>query len=60
MCFDSKEGLVECPIYNRELLEPGHNFNGPAIVEQLDSTTVVYPGQKAKVDDYLNIVIDIA
>ena len=60
VCFDSKEGLVECPIYNRELLEPGHNFNGPAIVEQLDSTTVVYPGQKAKVDDYLNIVIDIA
>ncbi len=59
VCFDSKNGLIECPIYDRDLLEPGHQFDGPAIVEQLDSTTVVYPSQRAKVDDYLNIVIDV-
>ncbi len=60
VCFDSSRGLEPCPVYDRALLEPGHRFNGPAIVDQLDSTTVVYPGQRARVDDYLNIIIDIA
>ncbi len=60
VCFDSSAGLAPCPIYDRDLLEPGHRFDGPAIVDQLDSTTVVYPGQRALVDDYLNIIIDIA
>ena len=59
-CFDSSAGLAPCPVYDRDLLEPGHRFDGPAIVDQLDSTTVVYPGQRALVDDYLNIIIDIA
>lgn len=57
-CFDSAKGLVPCPVYDRARLAPGHRFDGPAIVDQLDSTTVVYPGQRAQVDDYLNIVID--
>ncbi len=57
VCFDSAVGTMPCAIYGRELLAPGHEIVGPAIVEQLDSTTVVYPGQQAIVDDYLNIVI---
>ncbi|MDA1035547.1 MAG: hydantoinase/oxoprolinase family protein [Chloroflexi bacterium] len=60
VCFDSAVGMVPCAIYERELLGPGHQISGPAIVEQLDSTTVVYPGQRAVVDDYLNIVISVA
>ncbi len=59
-CFDSAKGLIPCPVYDRTRLAPGHRFDGPAIVDQLDSTTVVYPGQRAQVDDYLNIVIDAA
>ena len=59
-CFDSAQGTLPCPVYDRELLAPGHRFDGPAIVDQLDSTTVVYPGQRAVVDDYLNIIIDVA
>ena len=59
VCFDSAAGMVPCAIYERDLLAPGHEIAGPAIVEQLDSTTVVYPGQRAVVDDYLNIVISV-
>lgn len=59
-CFDSAKGMIPCPVYDRARLAPGHRFDGPAIVDQLDSTTVVYPGQRAIVDDYLNIVIDAA
>ena len=59
VCFDSAQGMVPCPVYDRALLAPSHRFDGPAIVDQLDSTTVVYPGQRALVDDYLNIIIDV-
>ncbi len=59
VCFDSAQGRVPCPVFDRALLAPGHRFDGPAIVDQLDSTTVVYPGQRALVDDYLNIIIDV-
>jgi N-methylhydantoinase A len=50
---------VPTAIYDRERLAPGHAFAGPAIVEQLDSTTVVPPGMTARVDAYLNIIIDV-
>ena len=60
MCFAAAAGSAPCPIYARTLLTPGHAIDGPAIVEQLDSTTVVYPGQSAVVDAYLNIVITTA
>ena len=59
VCFDSALGIISCPVYDRSLLAPSHRFDGPAIVDQLDSTTVVYPGQRALVDDYLNIIIDV-
>ena len=59
VCFDSAAGTILCAVYERDQLAPGHKIEGPAIVEQLYSTTVVYPGQRAVVDDYLNIVISI-
>jgi N-methylhydantoinase A len=51
-------GFVSCPIYDGEMLGPGHKFSGPAIVEQLDATTVLLPGQRASVDPYLNIIVE--
>jgi len=47
------------PIYDRALLEVGDEVEGPAIVEQLDSTTVLPPGLVAGVDPYNNLVIDL-
>src|SRR3990172_4968046 len=39
----------DTPIYGRERLGPGHRFPGPAIIVQMDSTTVVPPGWAATV-----------
>jgi N-methylhydantoinase A len=51
-------GFVELPVYGRDLLGPGHVIDGPAIVEQMDATTVILPGQTATVDAWLNILIE--
>jgi hypothetical protein len=47
------------PVYDRTRLAPGHEFSGPAIVEQYDATTVVCPEQDATVDDRGNLVISL-
>ena len=44
-------------IYDRSGLIPGDVIDGPAIVEQLDSTTVVWEDQTATVDNYLNLIL---
>ncbi len=51
-------GLVTCPIYQRSDLQFGHEFQGPAIVEQMDTTTLVLPGMHARVDAYLNLILE--
>ena len=58
--FDEVEGAVETPIYSHEELPAGVTIEGPAIVEQLDSTTVIPPGVRAEVDEWLNIRIHVA
>ena len=52
--------LVPCPIYDRERLRPGNLIVGPAIVEQMDATTLVLPGMAGRVEPYLNLVLEIA
>ena len=58
--FDEVERAVETPIYSHEGLPAGVTIEGPAIVEQLDSTTVIPPGVRAEVDEWLNIRIHVA
>ena len=58
--FDEVEGAVETPIYSHEGLPAGVTIEGPAIIEQLDSTTVIPPGVRAEVDEWLNIRIHVA
>ena len=55
----SPEDAIDCPVYERESLCPGHTLNGPAIVEQLDSTTPIFPRDAAVVDRAGNLVIQI-
>ena len=50
-------GWRETPVYAREELAPGHAFEGPALVTQMDSTTVAPPGWSAEVDELENIVL---
>jgi N-methylhydantoinase A len=54
--FDGE--TVDCPVYQREGLDIGTILNGPAIIDQLDCTTVIFPGQRARVDEYRNLIID--
>jgi N-methylhydantoinase A len=45
-------------LYDRDLLHNGNVVQGPAIVEQMDSTTIVLSNQKATVDEFLNMMIE--
>ena len=49
---------VSTPIYHRPLLRPGDLVHGPAIIEQEDSTTVVWDGQTSTVDAYSNLIVE--
>ncbi len=49
----------ECPIYWRLLLAPDDRFQGPAVIEQMDSTTLILPGQEVYVDEHLSLIIDV-
>lgn len=57
--FDPSTPL-QVPVFRRSSLTPGTRIDGPAIVEEKTSTTVIYPGQTARVDEYLNIEIEVA
>ena len=49
---------VEARIYDRVKLVPGDVVEGPAVIEQLDSTTLVWPEQSASVDGYRNLLLE--
>jgi N-methylhydantoinase A len=51
-------GWYDCPVYGRERLTSGNRVPGPAVIEQMDSTTVVHPGMAAQIDGYGNIIIE--
>ena len=53
------EGTHEAAIYDGARLEPGMRLNGPAIIEDAGSTVVMHPGNKAEIDGFGNVVIEI-
>ena len=52
-------GWLDTPVYDRDTLAAGTEFSGPAIINQLDSTTVVPPYTRAEIDEWLNIRIHL-
>jgi N-methylhydantoinase A len=44
--------FAETPVYARTALAPGQRIDGPAVIEEFGSTTVVFPGQALTVDPY--------
>jgi N-methylhydantoinase A len=52
-------GWLDTPIYVREHLPAGAAFVGPAIVEQLDCTTVVEPGNRVALDPIGNLIVSV-
>jgi N-methylhydantoinase A len=53
-------GFIDTPIYERTKLRPGNVIAGPAVIEQMDATTVVLPGMTARVEPYLNLILEAA
>jgi N-methylhydantoinase A len=53
--FDGE--FLPCPVYDRARLTPAGKIAGPAIIEQMDATTYVLPGQTCAVDRYGNLII---
>ena len=49
---------AQAALYRRAGLAPGERLDGPAIVTQLDSTTLIAPGWRAEVDDAGNLVLE--
>ena len=47
----------EIPLWRRDKLVLGQQISGPAIIDQLDTTTIILFGQKAEVDKWGNILI---
>src|SRR5262249_12866771 len=49
----------DVPVWRRGALPPDARIEGPAIIEEKTSTTVLYPGQRAVIDGYLNIEVEV-
>jgi N-methylhydantoinase A len=55
--FDQRGGFVDTPCYTRSRLAPGMTFEGPAVVDQDDATTVIFPDFHVKVDPVGNLIL---
>jgi len=51
--------LVPTQVYNRDLLAPGDRISGPAIVTEYSSATILPPGDRLRVDELRNLVIEV-
>jgi len=58
--FPELGGYVDVPTYERSRLKAGNVVAGAAIVEQMDTTIVLPPGQIGKVDQWGDIIVDIS
>jgi N-methylhydantoinase A len=54
-----EDGWLEVLVYDREKITSEHVIKGPAIVEEKSSSTILYPQQNLKVDDFGNLIITI-
>ncbi|WHH60102.1 hydantoinase/oxoprolinase family protein [Petroclostridium sp. X23] len=53
--YQGENDYIESNVYLRQNVKPGSSINGPAIVEQMDTTIVIPPGWHAKTDGFYNL-----
>ena len=58
-CFPPGQWHPKCPVYDRYRLVPDMEIDGPAFIEERESTVVLGPGDRAVVDAFGNLVVDI-
>ena len=56
--FQEAGGWTECPIYDRYRIPVDGVVEGPAVIEEKDSTTVIHPGFTCLVDDFGNLIVE--
>ena len=49
----------ETPVYRRDALARDQRLVGPAIIEQLDATTLIHPGDRCTVDGWGNLIVEL-
>ena len=57
--FPELGGFTDCPIYDRYRLRPGFVCEGPAIVEEHESTAVLGPSDGGRIDQFGNFIITV-
>jgi N-methylhydantoinase A len=50
---------AECAVWRREALLAGNEIAGPAIIEEVSATTVLYPGDRARVDAVGSLIVEV-
>ncbi len=58
LVLNEEEGAHPAPVYDRSLLTNGHNLVGPALIESEQTTLLIPPGWRMRVDRYNNAVIE--
>ncbi len=58
--FPEHDEYIPCPVYDRYLLEVGGQLQGPALIEERESTLVIGPGDIVTVDPYANLIAELA
>ncbi|MDH3443162.1 MAG: hydantoinase/oxoprolinase family protein, partial [Deltaproteobacteria bacterium] len=57
--FPECGGYVETAVFDRYAVQPGMKFDGPAIVEERESTLIIGAGGRARVDERLDIIVEL-
>ncbi|MFK7803236.1 MAG: hydantoinase/oxoprolinase family protein [Anaerolineae bacterium] len=55
--FPETAGFADTNIYDRYKMKPGMTFDGPAIIEERESTVIVGPGSKCSIDEHHNLIV---
>lgn len=55
--FPDPQERIPCPVYERYHLLPGTRLEGPAIIEELESTAIIHPGDRVEIDDAGNLIV---
>jgi N-methylhydantoinase A len=60
LVYFSADQAVATPVFARAALLPGHRLSGPAVIDQLDATTLLFPGDTLSVDSVHNLCIEVS